>query len=104
MEFRSKSCRDENLQIERYSGGRVIAPTNMEDLRCADSYAYPYEIGKELKLHKASKSWSFNDPELQKKKRVVGYKVYAVEGKMKGSFKKSFKWIKNTFTKVVYGW
>ncbi|GLT71552.1 hypothetical protein SLA2020_435620 [Shorea laevis] len=27
-----------------------------------------------------SKSWSFSDPELQRKKRVAGYKVYAVEG------------------------
>uniref|UniRef100_A0A803PEM2 Uncharacterized protein n=1 Tax=Cannabis sativa TaxID=3483 RepID=A0A803PEM2_CANSA len=41
-----------------------------------------------------SKSWSLNDPELQRKKRVAGYKAYVVEGKMKGSFRKSFKWIK----------
>ncbi|KAG5601932.1 hypothetical protein H5410_033302 [Solanum commersonii] len=29
------------------------------------------------------KNWSFNDPEMQRKKRVVGYKAYGVEGKMK---------------------
>uniref|UniRef100_A0A3Q7GVQ7 Uncharacterized protein n=1 Tax=Solanum lycopersicum TaxID=4081 RepID=A0A3Q7GVQ7_SOLLC len=25
------------------------------------------------------KNWSFNDPEMQRKKRVVGYKAYGVE-------------------------
>ena len=44
---------------------------------------------------KPSKSWSFSDPELQRKKRVAGYKIYAAEGKMKGSLRKSFRWIKN---------
>ncbi|KAL8118794.1 hypothetical protein AgCh_016333 [Apium graveolens] len=46
------------------------------------------------------KSWSLNDPELKRKKRIAGYKVYAVQGKMKGSFRKSFRWIKD----IVYGW
>ncbi|TKY64336.1 hypothetical protein E2542_SST14230 [Spatholobus suberectus] len=117
MEFRSKSCRGESLQIENYNGGRV-APTNMQDLRSysanyAGSSAYPYKIGKEKEVKidkgkstvsKASKSWSFNDPELQRKKRVAGYKIYAVEGKMKGSLRKSLRWIKNTYTQAVHGW
>ncbi|KAJ1420338.1 hypothetical protein SESBI_14472 [Sesbania bispinosa] len=115
MEFRSKSCKDESLQIESYTGGRV-APTNMQDLRCysanyAASSAYPYQIGKEVKIEKgkstigkASKSWSFSDPELQRKKRVAGYKIYAVEGKMKGSLRKSLRWIKNTCNQAVNGW
>ncbi|KAK7349268.1 hypothetical protein VNO77_06501 [Canavalia gladiata] len=112
MDFRSKSCRDESLQIESYTGGRV-APTNMQDLRCySANYAYPHNnIGKEVKVDKgkstigkASKSWSFNDPELQRKKRVAGYKIYAVEGKMKGSLRKSLRWIKNTYTQAVHGW
>ncbi|XP_010534919.1 PREDICTED: uncharacterized protein LOC104810357 [Tarenaya hassleriana] len=42
-----------------------------------------------------TRSWSFNDPELQRKRRVAGYKVYSVEHKMKLSFKKSFKWFKH---------
>ncbi|XP_027337324.1 uncharacterized protein LOC113851032 [Abrus precatorius] len=116
MEFRSKSCRDESLQIESYTGGRRVAPTSMKDLRCysanyAASSAYPNKIAKEAKVDKgkstvgkASKSWSFNDPELQRKKRVAGYKVYAVEGKMKGSLRKSLRWIKNTYTQAVNGW
>jgi len=51
-----------------------------------------------------SKSWSFmNDPELQRKKRIVGYKMYGAEGKMKGSLRKSLRWIKNTYTQAIYG-
>ena len=93
-----------------------MAPTSMQDLRCysanhAGSSAYPHHIGKEVKMErgkstvgKPSKFWSFNDPELQRKKRVASYKIYAVEGKMKGSLRKSFRWIKNTCTQAVYGW
>ncbi|GER34360.1 hypothetical protein STAS_10575 [Striga asiatica] len=50
-----------------------------------------------------SKSWSLNDPELQRKKRVAGYKAYTVEGKMKGSIKKSFKWLRERYTLLVHG-
>ena len=73
----------------------------------------PNQLSKEIKIKKtksslgsssSSKSWGFNDPELQRKKRVASYKVYAVEGKMKGSLRKSFRWIKDTYTQVVYGW
>ena len=82
MEFRSKSCKDQSLRIESYSGGRV-APSSMQDLR---SYSTNYASNSSAfdqnkveksksKFSKASKSWSFNDPELQRKKRVAGYKV-----------------------------
>lgn len=110
------------MQIESYHGGgrtTAAAPSGMHDLRSYSvSYASsssssqaPTQMGKEMKIKKgkssfgpSSKSWSFNDPELQRKKRVASYKVYAVEGKMKGSFRKSFRWIKDTYTHVVYGW
>ncbi|KAG6575464.1 hypothetical protein SDJN02_24178, partial [Cucurbita argyrosperma subsp. argyrosperma] len=112
-DFRSKSCREGRMQIESYTENKA-APTNMQDLR---SYSVSYagsvqnQSNKEVKMKKgksnigsSSKSWSFKDPELQRKTRVAGYKVYAVEGKMKGSLRKSFRWIKNTYTQVVYGW
>ncbi|XP_051147943.1 uncharacterized protein LOC127263052 [Andrographis paniculata] len=52
----------------------------------------------------SAKNWGFNlDPELQRKKRVAGYKAYSMEGKMRGSFKKSFSWIKTTCNQVVHG-
>ena len=114
-DFRSKSYRDGGMQMESYYGGRGGGPTNMQDLRCySASYAnsvQPNQLEKEIKIKKSkssfgssSKRWSFNDPELQRKKRVASYKVYAVEGKMKGSLRKSFRWIKDTYTQVVYGW
>ncbi|XP_059458266.1 uncharacterized protein LOC132187849 [Corylus avellana] len=110
-DFRSKSCRDGGgMQIESYYGGRTAA-TSMQDLRSfsvnyAGSSAQPTQIVNEVKMKKGkssvgssvSKSWSFNDPELQRKKRVAGYKVYAVEGKVKGSLRKSFRWIKKSYT------
>ncbi|KAF2323571.1 hypothetical protein GH714_036166 [Hevea brasiliensis] len=76
--FRSKSCRDGRMQIEEYYGGKA-GPTSMQDLRSYSvSYAgstQPNQFGKEVKIKKgksnlgsSSKSWSFNDPELQRKK------------------------------------
>ena len=124
-DFRSKSCNDGRMQIQSYYGTHgALGPTSasgvssMQDLRCySASYAssvHPTQTqmgNNDIKFKKGkstngsvSKSWSFNDPELQRKKRVAGYKAYAVEGKMKGSLRKSFRWIKNTYTQVVYGW
>ncbi|KAL3535588.1 hypothetical protein ACH5RR_004049 [Cinchona calisaya] len=126
-EFRSKSYNDGSAaQLESYSynnsskANNFSNPTGMQDLRCySASYASStannnnaqMEISKDVKFKKGkstngsiSKSWSFNDPELQRKKRVASYKVYAVEGKVKGSFKKSFRWLKDRCTQVVYGW
>ncbi|XP_059642850.1 uncharacterized protein LOC132284737 [Cornus florida] len=114
-DYRSKSWREDRMQIESYYGGRP-APTSMNDLRSySTSYASssqpPPQMGKEVKMKKGkssvgstSKNWSLSDPELQRKKRVASYKVYSVEGKMKGSLRKSFRWIKDTYTQVVYGW
>ncbi|RYR77196.1 hypothetical protein Ahy_A01g001651 isoform B [Arachis hypogaea] len=110
-DFRSKSYGDGRMQIEPYTG-----PTG-NDLRCySASYAssvHPTQIhvANDPKFKKGkstngstSKSWSFSDPELQRKKRVASYKVYAVEGKLKGSLRKSFKWLKDRCNRVVYGW
>ncbi|PON47098.1 hypothetical protein PanWU01x14_247150 [Parasponia andersonii] len=119
--YRSRSCREGGgggggMQMEVYyrNRGEDPPPTSMRDLRCY-SANHAWSSGpapaNEAKIRKAksgvgstSKSWSFNDPELQRKKRVAGYKAYAVEGKMKGSLRKSFRWIKNTYTQVIYGW
>ncbi|KAK1375913.1 Type 1 diacylglycerol acyltransferase [Heracleum sosnowskyi] len=117
--FRSKSCKDvKDMQLESYSYGDnreiVAAPSGMNNMRSystnfASSAPPSFMIGngKEIQMKKVKnnqgsigKSWSFNDPEMKRKKRVAGYKVYAVEGKMKGSLRKSFRWIKD----IVYGW
>ena len=120
-DFRSKSYGDGRMQIESYYGaGTTSAGVHgMQDLRCySASYAssvHPtqtqMQLGNDVKFKKGkstnascSKSWSFNDPELQRKKRVASYKVYSVEGKLKGSLRKSFRWLKDRYTRVVYGW
>ncbi|GLU22432.1 hypothetical protein SLE2022_385070 [Rubroshorea leprosula] len=123
-DFRSRSHRDVGMQMESYYGSKssssaAVAPSSMQELRCfSTSYANPDQLPshmvKEIKIKKSKsvyglsssslKGWSFNDPELQRKKRVAGYKVYSVEAKMKGSLRKSFRWIKDTCTQVVYGW
>ncbi|KAI4344536.1 hypothetical protein L6164_011751 [Bauhinia variegata] len=118
-DFRSKSYGDGRMQIESYSGAGTTSAAGihgMQDLRCySASYAssvHPTQTQMEndVKFKKGkstrstSKSWSFNDPELQRKKRVASYKAYTVEGKLKGSLRKSFKWLKDRYTRVVYGW
>ncbi|KAL5208766.1 hypothetical protein ABZP36_033201 [Zizania latifolia] len=45
----------------------------------------------------------FDDAELQRRKRLVAYKAYDVEGKMKDSVRRSFNWIKGKCSRTVYG-
>lgn len=129
-DFRSKSYSDGGrYEMESYNNDGGYSKHNnsnsnskssgFQDFRCySASYASSsdknnaqIDVPKEIKFKKGkstngsiSKSWSFNDPELQRKKRVASYKVYAVEGKVKGSIKKSFRWLKERCTRVVYGW
>ncbi|XP_061351074.1 uncharacterized protein LOC133296142 [Gastrolobium bilobum] len=96
----------QRMEIESYYG----APRPSYDIRSYSvSYAQTQMVpNKDVKLKKgksiSNKSWSFADPEFQRKKRVAGYKMYSVEGKVKGSFRKSFRWLKDRYWKVVYGW
>uniref|UniRef100_A0ACD5YIZ4 Uncharacterized protein n=1 Tax=Avena sativa TaxID=4498 RepID=A0ACD5YIZ4_AVESA len=43
------------------------------------------------------------EAELQRKKRLVAYKAYDVEGKVKGSMRRSVKWIKGKCARAVHG-
>jgi hypothetical protein len=127
-DFRSKSyAGGGRMQLDSYSDGSAPprpGPTGLQDLRCySASYAsssssngpqqYQTQLGppRDLQFKKGrssngstSKSWSFTDPELQRKKRVASYKAYTVEGKVKGSLRKSFRWIKDTCNLMVHGW
>lgn len=58
---------------------------------------------KKVNNKSISRIWSLTDPEMQRKKRIASYKSYTVEGKVKGSIKKSFKWITDKYSKMVYG-
>lgn len=114
--YRSQSTREGRNQHGQ-GGDRSASgvPPSMHELRSySTSYASYFQPpqahmdfnAKDGKMKKSksrvassSKTWGFNDPELQRKKRVVSYKAYAMEGKMKGSLRKSFRWIKD----VVHG-
>ncbi|KAK2645319.1 hypothetical protein Ddye_020514 [Dipteronia dyeriana] len=112
-DFRSKSCGDGRMQGSTAAASAYGGVNGMQDLRCYSArYAssvgpqhHPQNLTNDVKLKKGkSKSWSLSDPELQRKKRVASYKVYTVEGKVKGTFRKSFRWIKDRCSRVVYGW
>ncbi|KAL2469102.1 hypothetical protein Fot_50678 [Forsythia ovata] len=45
----------------------------------------------------------YSDRELKRRKRIATYKYYSVEGKVKSSFRKSIRWIKNTCSKIAHG-
>uniref|UniRef100_A0A7N0TY93 Uncharacterized protein n=1 Tax=Kalanchoe fedtschenkoi TaxID=63787 RepID=A0A7N0TY93_KALFE len=120
--FRSKSCRDGATAMEMRSYSQK--PSGMQELRSySTSYAKSLPLppvqeqereqqraGSEAKMKKgkagfgSTKSWVFSDPELQRRKRVASYKGYTLEGKVKGSFRKSFRWIKDSYSHVVHGW
>ncbi|KAL6974560.1 hypothetical protein U1Q18_028745 [Sarracenia purpurea var. burkii] len=122
-DFRSKSYGDGRMQMESYGyDGKSPGRAGLQDLRCystsyaSSSHVHPPQTQmematKDVKFKKGkpsngstSKSWSFNDPELQRKKRVASYKTYTVEGKVKGSLRKSFRWLKDRYNRMVYGW
>ncbi|XP_047059070.1 uncharacterized protein LOC124665730 [Lolium rigidum] len=118
--YRSKSYAGGRMQIEPYAGG---ARPDFRSLSYggggASSYQYQYEYGhgagagsvstvveeEEVKRSKSKRRWlSLGDPDMERKRRVAAYKAYAVEGKVKGSFRKSFRWVKDRYLHIVYGW
>ena len=126
-EYRSKSCGDGRMEIENYYGGggpnglgRNLSSNANGELGCySASYAPSADthqqqqapVPRELTKGKSSNgsisskaAWCFTDPELQRKKRVASYKAYTVEGKIKRSFSKSFRWLKDRYTHMVHGW
>jgi hypothetical protein len=104
------------MQIEPpYYGGGVGGGARPDCLRSysysagagggAISSSYQYEHdGSSSKSSPSSKRWLWlalgGDPDTDRKRRVASYKAYAAEGRVKGSLRKSFKWIKD----LVYGW
>ncbi|KAB2596200.1 hypothetical protein D8674_031650 [Pyrus ussuriensis x Pyrus communis] len=84
-DFRSRSCGHGRSQMESYNGGP--ASSGVIGCRISGATAPPTQP---LKGKLATKSWSLSDPKMQRKKRVASYKVYIVEGKLKGSLRKSF--------------
>ncbi|CAN1168659.1 hypothetical protein LINPERPRIM_LOCUS19328 [Linum perenne] len=117
--FRSKSCRDGRVRAEfPYDNNElepeiVPAPKNMQGLRSYSVQRCYYGAGqgnevkvkKQGKEHVGSKSRGLKvDPEFGRKRRVASYNAYAMEGKMKGSLRKSLRWVKDACNMVVHGW
>ncbi|KAF1893528.1 hypothetical protein Lal_00002017 [Lupinus albus] len=95
------------MQIESY----YRAAPRSHDFRSYSTSYVQTQMDKDLKLKKGksisgslTKSWSIADAEIKRKKRVTRYKMYSVEGKVKGSFRKSFMWLKIKYTSMIYGW
>ncbi|CAL0327138.1 unnamed protein product [Lupinus luteus] len=97
-ELSTSYANGQNMQIESYHG----AP-RPDDYNSYSTSHVQTQMGKDLKKGKSisrflTKSWSIADPEITRKKRVAGYKMYYVEGKVKDCFRKSFRWLKNKCT------
>ncbi|XP_021738974.1 uncharacterized protein LOC110705418 [Chenopodium quinoa] len=102
-----------NLQLDLYHGGGkntwndrrsyTLDHHNNDDIYNNNHNVYENQFDNKLKKSKTfsnSKVWCFSDPEFKRKKRVASYRAYTVEGKVKGSFKRSFNWLKE---KLLYG-
>ncbi|KAM0831729.1 hypothetical protein ACQ4PT_065352 [Festuca glaucescens] len=106
---------------ERSSGSNNAPAIAVTELRCySSSYVTPKKTtGTTWPSPAASssaaaaatgskaKTWSGGfasaPAELRRKGRVVGYRVYGVEGKMKVSLKNGVRWLKGKCTQVVDG-
>ncbi|OEL30146.1 hypothetical protein BAE44_0008835 [Dichanthelium oligosanthes] len=66
-----------------------------------DTAAAPAEVPAAKKAVAAA---ALDDAELQRRKRLVVYKTYDMEGKVRESVRRSVSWIKGKCSRVVYGW
>lgn len=60
----------------------------------------PHNQRTEIASKSASRSW-WNDRDLDRKRRVAQYKLYAVPGKLKSSLQKGFHHLKMTCKKIL---
>lgn len=122
--LKSKSCREEmrssSIAYKHHcltNGGTPEAvaapsPTNPQlpvMLRSYSTSTYsPHKNPTTVRDNPNSKSngkvkKGLKEAEIQRKKRVAAYNVYGVEGKVKGSIRKNFKWFKETCSNAVNG-
>ncbi|KZV15733.1 hypothetical protein F511_32768, partial [Dorcoceras hygrometricum] len=52
----------------------------------------------------ALSTWQRGNPELKRKQRIMSYKSYAIEGKVKASIRNGFRWVKNKYSSIVHGY
>ncbi|CAK7340574.1 unnamed protein product [Dovyalis caffra] len=65
------------------------------------SYDFSRKHNVSKKSSSSATSW-WNSPETKRKKRVARYKLYTVEGKVKSSLKKGFRWVKRTCYRIIH--
>ncbi|XP_021856623.1 uncharacterized protein [Spinacia oleracea] len=104
VQSRDNNNNNNNLQLDFYHGGKNTwnegRSYSLDHQNTGnDNNVFENKL-KKSKTISNSKVWCFSDPEFKRKKRVASYRAYTVEGKVKGSFKKSFNWIKD---KLLYG-
>uniref|UniRef100_A0ACD5WUB5 Uncharacterized protein n=1 Tax=Avena sativa TaxID=4498 RepID=A0ACD5WUB5_AVESA len=113
---RSRSCSEKSGSNTTTTPASASAGT---ELRChSSSYVTPKKAtcttwpspaatSSSSSSGSKAKTWSGSfrsaPAELRRKRRVAGYRVYGVEGKMKVSLKNGVRWIKSKCTQVVDG-
>ncbi|PIN19236.1 hypothetical protein CDL12_03097 [Handroanthus impetiginosus] len=53
---------------------------------------------------KVSRTQYGKNSQMKRKQRIMTYKAYAVEGKVKASIRSTFQWIKNKYSSIVHGY
>ncbi|XP_022759676.1 uncharacterized protein LOC111306041 [Durio zibethinus] len=81
-----------------------VGPNQIFSTRSRSPDLPPAPIRTARPIQGTSKPWGFTDPEMKRKKRIAKYKVYTVEGKVKASLRKGFRWIKNKCSQIVHGY
>ena len=86
-------------------GSYSHSPTQLKHQHQIVAYSHQQDLGPLPKLSKSkSTSWHLDESELKRRRRVASYKVYSVEGRVKSSFRKSFRWFKDKLFEMRYGW
>ncbi|KAI3964881.1 hypothetical protein MKX01_021777 [Papaver californicum] len=86
---------------------QIFTTTSQPSRSCTDSSrgysprSYRHKESHVSSSSRSTSSWSFNDPEMKRRRRVAHYKYYAVEGKLKSSFRKGFRWVKRKCSNIV---
>ncbi|KAK6917348.1 Protein of unknown function DUF3511 [Dillenia turbinata] len=89
-------CR--NLQNVIIKGGYGVNNLYYAQSRSPQpQYHYSMQMNKVV----PSSSWSFNDAEMKRKRRVIKYKLYSMEGKVKSSIKHGFRWFKRKCARMI---
>ncbi|KAL3753011.1 hypothetical protein ACJRO7_000411 [Eucalyptus globulus] len=96
---RDITTRMHTTQMQRHVGKDLPRPSGVTPS------SSPWNQGSDARDKASSSSWSWglSDAESKRRKRVVRYKAYGAEGKIKASIRGSLRWIKNKYSELVHG-